>query len=242
MTTLDSIIGGIQGIASGVGSGINAVFNYKNYELQRQNYNYQKDLQKQLFAREDNAVQRRAADLKAAGLSPVLAAGSAASAGPVVSVNTPQIGAMPDMSVPMSAALAAITQKKQIEVTEAQRDLLLMQHEKAKTDIAKLISDMQRNQILTLKDYQTMAKDKTIMSKLAAETQTKLHDLDWYKGKGLPTNAASESKNWGTFFDATHEAVTKIEKGLQDFKYKREFGVDRKESKILKGKAYEGDW
>ena len=42
MTTLDSIIGGIQGIASGVGSGINAVFNYKNYELQRQNYNYQR--------------------------------------------------------------------------------------------------------------------------------------------------------------------------------------------------------
>ncbi len=61
-----------------------------NYQLQKDELAYQKDLQKIMFAREDNAVQRRVADLKAAGLSPTLAAGSAASAGSVVSTTAPQ--------------------------------------------------------------------------------------------------------------------------------------------------------
>ena len=61
-----------------------------NYQLQKDELAYQKDLQKIMFAREDNAVQRRVADLKAAGLSPTLAAGSSAGAGSVVSTTAPQ--------------------------------------------------------------------------------------------------------------------------------------------------------
>lgn len=61
-----------------------------NYQLQKDNLDYQKDLQKIMFAREDNAVRRRVNDLKAAGLSPTLAAGSSAGAGSVVSTTAPQ--------------------------------------------------------------------------------------------------------------------------------------------------------
>jgi len=65
--------------------------NVLNYGMQVEQRNYQRNLQQQVFAREDNAVQRRVHDLEAAGLSPVLAAGSAAQAGPVVSTVTPQL-------------------------------------------------------------------------------------------------------------------------------------------------------
>ena len=61
-----------------------------NFQLQKENLAYQKDLQNIIFGREDNAVQRRVNDLRKAGLSPTLAAGSAAGAGSVVSTSAPQ--------------------------------------------------------------------------------------------------------------------------------------------------------
>ena len=94
MGWFDSLLGGLS-------DGFNAVTNYLgfkeqqevndlNYLLQKNNLAYQKDLQKIMMAREDNAVQRRVKDLEAAGLSPTLAAGSAASAGPVIGTTAPQ--------------------------------------------------------------------------------------------------------------------------------------------------------
>ncbi|QRV61821.1 minor capsid protein [Microvirus sp.] len=62
----------------------------KNYNLQKENYDYQKSIQQQIFEREDTAVQRRMADLEASGLNKNLAAGSSAGTGSVVSTSVPQ--------------------------------------------------------------------------------------------------------------------------------------------------------
>lgn len=62
----------------------------QNLAFQRELLQYQQGLQQEIFGREDNAVQRRAADMEAAGINPILAAGAPAQAGAVVSTQAPQ--------------------------------------------------------------------------------------------------------------------------------------------------------
>lgn len=61
-------------------------------DFAQQQFDYQKGLNEKLFEREDNAVQRRAADLQKAGLSKTLAAGGAAqsSVAGISPANAPQ--------------------------------------------------------------------------------------------------------------------------------------------------------
>ena len=74
--------------------GGHAVISAGNYFLQRENLDWQKKAQRTTWAREDNAVQRRAADLEAAGLSKTLAAGSAAQTSGPIRTDAPQIQGM----------------------------------------------------------------------------------------------------------------------------------------------------
>ncbi len=132
-----STLGDITTVGSTLAGTIDSInTNKENLALQKDNLAYQKDLQKQIFAREDNSVQRRVADLKAAGLSPTLAAGSSAGVGSVVSTSAPQ----------KKSNLEALT-------TLASVKTLLAQQQRAQTeaDIARQQLDIGKQQLKQIK-------------------------------------------------------------------------------------------
>lgn len=98
------------GAIAGIGTSIaNTIGQYKQM-------NYQKEMQQEAWRREDNAVQRRVDDLGAAGLSPVLAAGSSASASSPITIGAPDHG---DIQGNIKGAAEMVALQKSIAKTEA---------------------------------------------------------------------------------------------------------------------------
>lgn len=142
-------LGGLQGasnLLSSVGNFATNLYNtYQQNKANQQNLGFQKRslLLNQLntqntWNREDNAVQRRVSDLKAAGLSPTLAAGSAASSSQAIRAEpqhseSPQFAGFDkvDFSNPVLSALATAQdynyKQAQIGVTEEQKKLIRQQ-------------------------------------------------------------------------------------------------------------------
>lgn len=156
----------MSGFSFDVGNTLGAIGNiglgYFNYQLQKDMLGYQKRLQRGIWHREDTAVQRRAADLAAAGLSKTLAAGGAAGSGPVVSTTAPRMDI--NMSDEAVKIWQQITQKKMIEKTE--------------TEISKLRADEEKSKIEAWK--------------AAEEAKTTAWNLDIAKYWKLPTTASKE--------------------------------------------------
>ena len=166
----------------GIGSGYTSWQNYNaqksiasdNLEFQKQQFAYQKNLQKQIFQREDNSVQRRSADLEAAGLSKTLAAGGGAGAGSVVSTQAPQ------REIPQR-------EKAELNLDFAQIMLNLITGSKTIQKLDKEISNLDK--------HGNLLKAQT--DKQKKETDMDDWDLKWLKNNNLSRYSSSGGKVFG---------------------------------------------
>lgn len=125
-----SVLAGLTLAASTIGGSV-------NWLTQMEEQSYERKMQQESWNREDTAVQRRAADLQAAGINPLLAAGSAASTSSPIKTAPPQFGGgniAENYFAVKSAELALMKGREDIATTRAQRGLIETQARKNKIE------------------------------------------------------------------------------------------------------------
>lgn len=136
---------------------------------------YQVWAQKRQWQREDTAVQRRAADLQAAGINPLLAAGSAAQSSAPINVSVPQV------------SYEAARDRSQIGVSRAQRDLIEQQANRAYWDRQSAFSSAQSAAARAQADMQfAWPLAQAELEKRKLENAQTGYMLDWFSSHGLP--------------------------------------------------------
>lgn len=184
---ISAIGAGVSAVGSFAGGIGNAINNHKNLE-------YQKQLQERIFQREDNAVQRRAADMQKAGLSKTLAAGGGAQAGAVVKTEAPQIHGLDSLGDGISGAVNSYYQIKQ---AQEQNKLLSKQVEQTDEHIENLRQqneNMKIDSVTKMLENSKLAWDLYLSRKFGMKTTDQLNLPTYLMRSLLPS-----TEGWNTF-------------------------------------------
>lgn len=203
-SSFSGITGGLSDIAN-IGIGV------ANYKLQKKMFKYQKHLQQQIFQREDNAVQRRVGDLEAAGMSKVLASGSAAGTGGVVATNTPQMQPIPDVSKRIDQMYALKKQQADIATTDAQKELINQQENTARSQ-----------ELLNQENLKTQRTQQALNLANARSSDARAALTTWDLGQYQKTGRASNASEFGKTFGDVIGAGVNLGNSLSEIKGKRD--------------------
>lgn len=212
---------------SGIQTKMNYDINQKNYDLALKNYEfnkdsylknfeYQKAIQQQIFGREDNAIQRRAADLEKAGLSKTLAAGDGAGVGSVVSTS-PFSGSAPVQSPVdlMSMALQFSQAKAQIDKTNAETENLIKEGKVKDSQV--IFTDAQTAYVkaqtaVATKNYDMMDLTAEQIKATNEKTEKEIAKLE---SEIASIDLNTDMKNWEFLNIYPEELKIKIEQYMQ---------------------------
>lgn len=166
-----------------------------NYNAQRKAYNFQKTTYYNSLMREDTAVRRRMHDLTAAGLSPTLAAGSAATTQGTFNGSPPQAKGV-DLMNTMMGQKQLVLADKQAALTDANINKLHSETEGIKLDnLKKTTFNIEYEDRLKAELESTLAgvsnKDANTI-RAAVNAAIDQHNLDIFDSWNLPTTTRAK--------------------------------------------------
>lgn len=187
------LLSGIGSLGIGIGNAINqSKLSAENLKFKKAVFNYQKQLQREIFQREDTAVARRASDIISQGGNPALAweTGNTAGVGNVVPTDTPQ-QEITDFSNIGNSSLSQISgafqQFMKYKVDDATIRSIDAGIEKTNAEvITETIRQKQMEMAITV-DEATRDKIRKEIENLNQLMETNAYNLEYSKNSNLRT-------------------------------------------------------